>query len=98
MKEFFANIKVEFKKITWPTDKEMKEGTAQVFVFMVVLALFFAGVDALISTGVAAATGDDNVPIVEEWYEEDAFDFDDDLEDDVENNHEDDDVEIEDEA
>ncbi|MCL1989912.1 MAG: preprotein translocase subunit SecE [Defluviitaleaceae bacterium] len=56
MKEFFGNIKQELKKITWPTDKEMKSSSAQVFVFMVILTLFFAGVDALIYTGVSVAT------------------------------------------
>ena len=65
MKKFFGNIGTEFRKITWPTDKEMKLHTAQVFVFMVVLSLFFAATDAVISAGVAAITNDNN-PIVEE--------------------------------
>jgi len=56
MKEFFANIKQELNKITWPTGKEMKSYSAQVFIFMVALSLFFAAVDAIISTGVAALT------------------------------------------
>ena len=64
MKEFFANIKLEFKKITWPTDKEMKLNTAQVFVFMIVLSLFFAATDAVISAVVYGATRE--TPIVEE--------------------------------
>lgn len=67
MKKFLGNVKQEFRKITWPTDKEMKTSTAQVFVFMVVLSLFFAGLDAIISTGVNAASNDDPAPIVEEW-------------------------------
>jgi len=65
MKEFFGNIKLEFKKITWPTDKEMRLHTTQVFVFMVILSLFFAATDAVISAGVYAATRD-NDAIVEE--------------------------------
>jgi|GEM_PF-1572544 len=62
--EFFGNIKQELKRITWPTDKEMKESTTQVFVFMIILAVFFAGVDAIISAGVVVATRP--TPIVEE--------------------------------
>jgi len=53
MTEFLGNIKQELKRITWPTDKEMKVSSAQVFIFMVVLSIFFAGIDALISLGVS---------------------------------------------
>ena len=79
MKKFFGNVKQEFRKITWPTDKEMKASTIQVFVFMVVLSVFFAGIDAIISTGVNAATNDP-APIVEDgdygWSTDDYSDFD----------------------
>ena len=74
MKEFFGNIKLELKKITWPTDKEMKLNTIQVFVFMVVLSLFFAATDAVISAGVYAATRETPV-VVETDYDTD-FDYD----------------------
>ena len=67
MMEFLRNIKQELDKITWPTGKEMKLHSTQVFVFMVILSLFFAGIDAIISAGVAAATGDD---VVEEYYDD----------------------------
>ena len=53
MKEFFGNIKLEWKKITWPTDKELKLGVAQVFTFMVTLAIFFAVVDAIIGNSIS---------------------------------------------
>jgi len=64
VKEFFGNIKQEWDKITWPTSKEMKQGTIQVFVFMIALSLFFAGVDAVVSAGVATANNEPD-PIVE---------------------------------
>jgi len=80
MKEFFGNIKLEFRKITWPTDKEMKLHTTQVFVFMVILSLFFAVTDAVISAGVAAIARD-NDAIVEEGNYDD-YDLDDLLDDD----------------
>ena len=74
MKEFFGNIKQELDKITWPTNEEMKSNSLKVFVFMIVLGLFFAGVDAVISAGVSAATGED---IVEEYNDfDDEFDLD----------------------
>ena len=81
MKEFFGNIKQEWKKLTWPTDKEMKISTTQVFVFMLILTLFFAAVDGVISVGIAAATGDD---AAYEAVDDDAADLDELLDDDVE--------------
>jgi len=84
MKEFFGNVKQELDKITWPTGKEMKLHTIQVFVFMVILSLFFAGVDGIISAGLAVATRDGTV--VEEDYDvydlDDLLDYDDDNGDD----------------
>ena len=74
MKEFFTNINQELKKITWPTGKELKQHSIQVFVFMVILGLFFAGVDAVISTGVAAATGEDYDEYDYEDYDENDLD------------------------
>ena len=71
MKEFFGNVKQELRKITWPTDAEMKKYSVQVFVFMIVLSLFFAGIDAVISFGVSASTTTEPFvpvpPIVEEY-------------------------------
>ena len=77
MKEFLGNVKQELDKITWPTGEEMKLHSIQVFVFMVILSLFFAGVDALISVGLAAATQE---AVVEEG-DYDEFDLDDLLDD-----------------
>jgi len=65
MKEFFKNIRLEWDKITWPTPKEAKQGIIQVFVFMIALSLFFAGVDALVSTGMAFANREP-APVVDE--------------------------------
>lgn len=51
VKSFLQSVTKEFKKIIWPTEKEMKAYTAQVLVFVVILALFFFFVDAIISQG-----------------------------------------------
>jgi len=79
MKEFLGNVKQELDKITWPTGKEMKLHSMQVFVFMVILSLFFAVVDGIISAGVATATRD-NAVVEEGDYDE--YDLDDLLDDD----------------
>ena len=80
MKEFFGNIKQELDKITWPTGDEMRLHSIQVFVFMVVLSIFFACVDAVISVGVAAATRDTAAIVEEGDYDE--YDLDDLLDED----------------
>lgn len=49
VKSFFQGVTKEFKKIIWPTEKEMKAYTGQVFVFVAILAVFFFAVDAIIS-------------------------------------------------
>jgi len=50
VKSFFKGVTKEFKKITWPTEKEMKKYTVQVFVFVAILSVFFFAVDATISS------------------------------------------------
>lgn len=49
VKGFFKGVSAELKKITWPTEKEMKSYTLQVLIFVVVLSIFFFAVDLVIS-------------------------------------------------
>lgn len=49
VKSFFGNISKEFRKIVWPTEKEMKEYSVQVGVFVLVLTVYFFVVDTIIS-------------------------------------------------
>ena len=49
VKGFFKGVSAELKKITWPTDKEMKSYTAQVLIFVALLTIFFFAVDLVIS-------------------------------------------------
>ena len=51
MMNFLKNVSGEFKKITWPTEKEWLAYSVQVFVFVAVLTAFFAIVDG----GIAVA-------------------------------------------
>ena len=46
---FFKGVSAELKKITWPTDKEMKSYTAQVLISVALLTIFFFAVDLVIS-------------------------------------------------
>ncbi len=49
VKGFFKGVSSELKKITWPTEKEMKSYTAQVLIFVALLTVFFFVVDLLVS-------------------------------------------------
>ena len=49
VKGFFKGVSAELKKITWPTDKEMKSEPAQVLIFVALLTIFFFAVDLVIS-------------------------------------------------
>ena len=49
VKGFFKGVSTELKKISWPTEKEMKLYTVQVLVFVAILTVFFFVVDLGIS-------------------------------------------------
>ena len=51
LKEYFKGVKLEMKKVVWPTKKETVSYTAVVIVVCALFALFFWAVD----TGVLAA-------------------------------------------
>jgi len=45
--EFVNQVRTETSKVVWPTREETVRTAIFVFIFMVVLALFFFGVDSL---------------------------------------------------
>lgn len=45
--EFVNQVRTETKKVVWPTREETVRTAIFVFIFMVVLSLFFFGVDSL---------------------------------------------------
>ncbi len=47
--EFFTQVRQEMRKVTWPTRKETTITTAMVFVMVILAAIFFLGVDFLLS-------------------------------------------------
>ena len=45
VREFFHDVLVEFRRVTWPTRKEVAGSTSVVIVMVLVLAVFLAVVD-----------------------------------------------------
>lgn len=74
MYKFFGNIKQEWNKMTWPTSKDMRIHSTQVFVFMLVLILFFAVVDGAISVAIVAPNRPDDAYELESDYEDNDLD------------------------
>ena len=49
IKSFLKGVSTELKKVTWPSEKDMKTYVAQVLVFGAMLTAFFFVVDLVIS-------------------------------------------------
>lgn len=47
--EFVRQVRQEVSKVTWPTRKEAVVTTIMVFIMVFIMALFFLGVDAVLS-------------------------------------------------
>ncbi|MFU7529265.1 preprotein translocase subunit SecE [Qipengyuania sp. ASV99] len=45
--EFVNQVRTEFNKVVWPTRDETVRTAVFVFIFMVVLSLFFLGIDSV---------------------------------------------------
>jgi preprotein translocase subunit SecE len=56
-REFVVSARVELRKIVWPTKDETLKTTAIVFVFVAVMALFFWGLDLVLTWATRALTG-----------------------------------------
>jgi preprotein translocase subunit SecE len=55
--EFFNQVKIEAGKIVWPTREETVRTAIFVFIFMLILAIFFLGIDSAFGAIVRAAIG-----------------------------------------
>lgn len=55
--EFANQVKAETGKIVWPTREETVRTAIFVFIFMLILSLFFLGVDSAFGAIVRAAIG-----------------------------------------
>jgi preprotein translocase subunit SecE len=47
--KFLTDVKVELKKVTWPTRKDTYASTIVVIVLVMVSAVFLGGVDVILS-------------------------------------------------
>jgi preprotein translocase subunit SecE len=55
--EFFSQVKAEANKIVWPTRDETVRTAIFVFIFMLILSLFFLGIDSVFGAVVRYAIG-----------------------------------------
>lgn len=55
--EFVAQVRAESNKIVWPTRDETVRTAIFVFIFMLILSLFFLGIDSAFSAIVKALIG-----------------------------------------
>jgi preprotein translocase subunit SecE len=55
--EFFNQVKAETNKIVWPTREETVRTAIFVFIFMLILSLFFLGIDSVFGAIVRYAIG-----------------------------------------
>ena len=46
---FFAGVKTEFKRVKWPSKKEMIKYSAATIIFVIVCSLFFYLIDVIIA-------------------------------------------------
>jgi preprotein translocase subunit SecE len=57
LKQFFADSRVELRKIVWPSRQETGMTTLVVFVFLLVAGIFFWGLDLALAWATRALTG-----------------------------------------
>ena len=55
--QFFAEVRKELSKVTWPTWKETWLTTVMVFIMVVITMVFFLGVDTVLGYGFAKMWG-----------------------------------------
>jgi preprotein translocase subunit SecE len=55
--EFVNQVRAETAKIVWPTREETVRTAIFVFIFMLILSIFFLGIDSLFGMIVRAAIG-----------------------------------------
>ncbi len=53
-KDFLSEVKVEVKKVTWPSRKEAMGGTMVVMVVVLIIAVFLGIIDTILSKIVEA--------------------------------------------
>jgi len=46
---FFSEVKIEMRKVTWPTREELKDSTKLVIIASIVVSVFIGVVDSFLS-------------------------------------------------
>jgi preprotein translocase subunit SecE len=55
--KFVLDARIELYKVFWPTRQETGTMTAVVFVFVIIMALFFWGIDSLLAWATGSILG-----------------------------------------
>jgi len=55
--EFFRQVRREASKVTWPTPKEAGITSVMVFIMVMIMAVFFLGVDFFLNMGIQSLLG-----------------------------------------
>lgn len=56
-RDFLDDVREELAKVTWPDRAQLKNSTAVILVFVVVVTLLIFGVDFVVRNGLGAITG-----------------------------------------
>jgi len=57
MQEFFEGVQAEMKKVTWPDREQLRNATAVILVFVIVLAIIIGLMDSVFSAFVRGFVG-----------------------------------------
>lgn len=49
MQKFAEEVQVEMRRVTWPDREQLRNATAVIFVFVLILAVIIAGMDGVFS-------------------------------------------------
>lgn len=55
--KFIHEVRIELKKVTWPTRQQLIKNTLVVIVFLIVIGLLVFGVDLLFQQGIFGTNG-----------------------------------------
>lgn len=50
--QFVTEVRQEVSKVTWPSRQETTVTTIMVFIMIIIMAIFFMGVDTILRTGI----------------------------------------------
>lgn len=57
MQEFFEGVQTEMKKVTWPDRDQLRNATAVILVFVIILAIIIGLMDSVFSAVVRGIVG-----------------------------------------